>query len=160
MNAKFIRNEHGLRLELVPANDNERVLVAELLSKSRLGYKTKNIRVSGHTNMLTVSRPVYLNKKELSDIGFKIAHVYGTTSVFAAYKKIGNELYVVIGSGEFSLFVINDILDEPLAVSVEFENSDVVREFRLNFDEFTVELTLSGAKKVRTVDEFEELLKN
>jgi hypothetical protein len=112
MNAKFETDAYGLKLKLSASNDNERVLLDELLSKSAFGVKEKNLVVrAGDANSMEVYRPIFLNKELIELRGLVAATVEQLYSAYIIPAKGDKTLIVLNHKGAYSYFVFELVID-------------------------------------------------
>lgn len=164
MNTKFIRDEYGLRLELVPANDNERVLIAEILSKNPYGFKQKNLTVAGANDKLTVYRPVYINKQVLLVRGFKFGEL-GSTGLVYAWKYRYPYVLILIGSGSFFLSKVEIDLKQETQIDdiyvLDYNKEEILFEYVFNgfSGEFYVTRDHEFKSGLQTIEQLDNVLK-
>lgn len=159
MNTKFIRDEHGLRLELMPANDNERTLMSEIMGLTYHKTAKRGLQVLAmpKENKLVLARPiVFLKKGVILAMGFTPGVFEGTETDFYILERDGR-FYLLKGSGLMNLYVFNKV---PLEYyeNISIESGGI----RFSSKEYTERWDFSWAikieKKIQTASELERSL--
>lgn len=158
MNTKFIRDEHGLRLELMPANDNERTLMSEIMGLTYHKTAKRGLQVLAmpKDNKLVLARPiVFLKKSVILAMGFALGWFGGNGTYFYFLERNGR-FYFLKGSGLMNLYIFNRT--PPPYVDVSIENGGI----RFSSKEYTERWDFSWAikieKKIQTASELERSL--
>lgn len=114
MNTKFERDNYGLRLNCIAANDNERALLTELFDLQVNNAAKRGLVVTAYPeqNTLTIHRPTqYINHQAILSLWFSGVPVALKRSkahnVFCLISN--NKFFLLRGSGVYTLYVFDRI---------------------------------------------------
>lgn len=167
MNTKFERDNYGLRLNCIAANDNERALLTELFDLQVNNAAKRGLVVTAYPeqNTLTIHRPTqYINHQAILYLGFSGVVVSVNRSLSNIHNVFclisNNKFFLLRGSGVYTLYVF-DRIPPFLPYSCHVEGSgfsltsiDGVALYGLNFSQ-----AKSIFRHIRIKSELKDILK-
>jgi hypothetical protein len=162
MNAKFIRDNFGLRLEISGANDNERTLMNELmgLTYHKTAKRGLQILPRPEDKKIVLARPIaFLKKGVVESFGFTDSF-YGSRLAFFI-RTYNDVTYLLRGRGLMTLYVFN--------IPIPQCNSMSINQGRLEFYEVGEEpvqvavwdfsWAVKIVRRIQTADDLERALR-
>lgn len=128
MNTKFERDNYGLRLNCIAANDNERALLSELFDLQVNNAAKRGLVVTAYPerNTLTVHRPTqYINRNQIYRLGFRYLNYYFRDIDCIRNKKRevyiyerDNKTIIMRGNGVYTIYVFDRLPGLPSEVVI------------------------------------------
>jgi hypothetical protein len=160
MNTKFKRDKYGLQLQLIPANDDERALLAELVDVLPGRPRGLNLNVMKEINdevcsSIFLMHGGFINRSALIGLGWSTPEGKFNDGVLIMFRNVENEIQVVVGTYHFYVWTIVPVTEFFTIESAGKDISIVYNDADGNYLESKY-YDRNTAKKVRNIYELQK----